>query len=566
MASSNSLTDDELRRIINDPAFLQSDEESTADVDEFILSDHDSTSEVTSQSSCSEASDAEDTYFFGKKQCYKWSKEAPPTTRTRAHNLVIRLPGAINEAKEIDSTDILSAWELFITEDFLQIILTHTNVKIHDMSNKYRAPQPAFIKPLDIIELRAFLGLLYLSGIMKSNHENVIGLFAHDGTGRDVFRATMSVDRFLFILSCLRFDCAATRDARKADDRLAAIRELWELFIGSCHNYYTPGSNVTIDEMLVPFRGRCKFRMYMPKKPAKYGLKIMCLCDARTFYLCNAFVYTGKGTTQNTLSIPTQDVLKLITPIEGTNRNVTVDNWFMSLELCDQMKAKNLTVLGTLKLNKPQIPEEFKPNRKRQVESALFGHNEEKTICSYVPRKGRAVILLSSMHHDQKLSTQKNKPEMIIDYNVTKGGVDALDQMCANYSISRRTRRWPMAVFYAILNIVGINAAVLLQCTKTIDQIDDIKRRELLQRLGMGLVKPHIQRRDVRPLSRELRQVVIKLGGTPLASTSSEPEPVRKARCYMCPRNADKKTKIVCEKCSKHVCPDHRLSVCQNCL
>ncbi|XP_049942746.1 piggyBac transposable element-derived protein 4-like [Schistocerca serialis cubense] len=282
MASSKSLTDDELERIVNDPTFLQSDEETTAAEDEFILSDHDSTSEATSESSCEESDEeacirpSADKYFFGKKQCYKWSKEAPPTTRTRAHNIVCHLPGSKRKTKTIDSTDILSAWELFISEDLLQLILTNTNVKIHDMSNKYRAPKPAFIRPLDIDELRAFLGLLYLSGVMKSNHENV-GLFANDGTGRDVFRATMSVQRFLFILSCLRFDCAATRDARKADDRLAAIRDVRELFIDKCQKYYTPGAYVTIDEMLVPFRGRCKFRMYMPKKPAKYGLKVMCL-------------------------------------------------------------------------------------------------------------------------------------------------------------------------------------------------------------------------------------------------------------------------------------------------
>lgn len=254
--------------------------------------------------------------------------------------------------------------------------------------------------------------------------------------------------------------------------------------------------------------------------------------------------------------------------IEVTNRWRVGKNseWSCVFELCDQLEAKKLTVSGTLKQNKPQIPEEFKPNRRCPVESALFGHNEGKTICSYVPRKGRVVVLLSSMHHDQKISTQKRKPEMIIDYNATKGGVDALDQMCANYSLSRRTRRWPMYVFYAIWNIVGVNAAVLLQCTKQLDETNDLKRRELLQKLGMNLVKPHIQRRDVRPLSRELRDVVVKLGGTPLTSTSSEPEPMRKTRCYMCARNVDKKTKIVCEKCSKHVCPNHRFSVCQNCL
>lgn len=573
MASSKTLTDDELRRILEDPKFFESDEESDAESAAFIPSDHETTSEISSESENSETGNEnndvplDDRCFYGKKHCYKWSKEAPKITRTRAHNLVIRIPGNKNEAKNIGTSNILSAWQLFITEDFLQIILINTNIKINEKKNNYGTPHPSYIKPLDMIELRAFIGLLYLSGIMKSNHENVEGLFANNGTGRDIFRATMSVQRFLFILSCLRFDNAATREARKVNDKLAAIRELWELFINSCQKYYTPGQNVTIDEMLVPFRGRCSFRMYMPKKPAKYGLKIMCICDSRTFYLCNAFVYTGKDTErEKTLSIPTQDVLKLITPVEGTNRNITVDNWFMSIELCDQMKDKKLTVLGTLKQNKPQIPGEFKPNRKRLVKSALFGHNQDKTICSYVPRKNRAVLLLSTMHQDQRRTGENNIPDMILDYNNTKAGVDALDQLCANYSVSRRTRRWPMVIFYAILNITGVNARIILQCNKNIDSVDDTTRRNLLQNLGIALVQPHIERRDVRPLSRELREVVLKCGGTPLPSTSSESEPTRKARCYFCPRQADKKTKMVCEKCDKHICPTHRKSVCQNCL
>ncbi|KRY04854.1 hypothetical protein T01_11867 [Trichinella spiralis] len=36
---------------------------------------------------------------------------------------------------------------------------------------------------------------------------------------------------------------------------------------------YNPSENVTVDERLYPFKGRCQFRQYMPKKPAKYGIK-----------------------------------------------------------------------------------------------------------------------------------------------------------------------------------------------------------------------------------------------------------------------------------------------------
>lgn len=41
------------------------------------------------------------------------------------------------------------------------------------------------------------------------------------------------------------------------------------------------------------FRGRVLFLMYMPNKPAKFGIKIWCLADVETMYLYNAKVYLG---------------------------------------------------------------------------------------------------------------------------------------------------------------------------------------------------------------------------------------------------------------------------------
>lgn len=48
----------------------------------------------------------------------------------------------------------------------------------------------------------------------------------------------------------------------------------------------------------------------------------------------------------------------------------------------------------------------------------------------------------STMHHSNTIG-KTNKPEIIEFYNETKSGVDALDQKC----VTRRTRRWPMAIF-----------------------------------------------------------------------------------------------------------------------
>ncbi|CAK1582588.1 unnamed protein product [Parnassius mnemosyne] len=111
--------------------------------------------------------------------------------------------------------------------------------------------------------------------------------------------------------------------------------------------------------MLVAFRGRCSFKMYMPKKPNKYGLKIMCMTDAKNGYLVDAYIYLGKDSDSQGLPIeyqrlnkPTQAVLRLVASIEGTHRNVTTDNWFTSVELMNILMQKQLTLVGTLKIIK----------------------------------------------------------------------------------------------------------------------------------------------------------------------------------------------------------------------
>lgn len=83
----------------------------------------------------------------------------------------------------------------------------------------------------------------------------------------------MGRNRFQRILQYLRFDDKSTRTARREKDKLAAIRDLWEILNNNLLKYYLPGLNLTVDEQLVPFRDRVVFKQYLPSKPDKYGLK-----------------------------------------------------------------------------------------------------------------------------------------------------------------------------------------------------------------------------------------------------------------------------------------------------
>lgn len=102
----------------------------------------------------------------------------------------------------------------------------------------------------------------------------------------------------------------------------------------------------------------------------------------------------------------------------------------------------------------------MKPSKSREKHSSEFGFSGNMTMVSYVPKKGKVVVLLSTMHDDRAVddNSVKKKPEVIQYYNKTKSGVDTMDQMVRTYTCKRRTRRWPMVLWHNVLDVATLNA------------------------------------------------------------------------------------------------------------
>lgn len=90
--------------------------------------------------------------------------------------------------------------------------------------------------------------LLYYAGVLRACKLNVKDLWCTDGTGINLFIATMSMKRFSFLSRCVRFDDLHTRAERRKYDKLAAIREISDLFRKNVQENYITGSYATIDE------------------------------------------------------------------------------------------------------------------------------------------------------------------------------------------------------------------------------------------------------------------------------------------------------------------------------
>lgn len=509
---------------------------------------------------------------------YVWHTrpQVAATTRTPARNLLPSFtPGPTQTASQ--SKTPVECFKLFVTDALVDMIVQFTNQKIEVVARQYQR-QTATVQPTNAAEIRALIGILVFSGYRKDNHLNTKELWCKVA-GATFYKAAMSEARFNFLLFCLRFDDVTTREERRTTDKFAPIRDVWDTFMTHCEENYTPHENLTVDEQLLAFRGKCPFRMYIQNKPAKYGIKIVMVNDVASKYMLKGIPYLGKhGTTPRLgLQLGHQFTKDLTQAYRNTNRNITTDNWFTSVPLLQDMLSQGMTLVGTVRANKREIPECIRKKDARTPGSSAFLYTKDMTLVSHLPKTKAAkknVLLLSSMHTQGNVNPVSGKPEIVEYYNETKGGVDTFDQMCATYSCSRKTNRWPMCVFYGILNMSVINSWIIYSSNNNDTDRAIRNQRKYMHDLALELIKPSAYERMMTPTQHRLVKNAIRqvcsisiphgaaLSTAPSAAEQKQPP----KRCRKCDTKADKKTRFRCYVCQDHVCMNHYIPICYDCV
>ena len=105
-------------------------------------------------------------------------------------------------------------------------------------------------------------------------------------------------------------------------------------------------------------------------------------------YAFNAKIYVGrqpgsapeKNLGQNVVVHPTA-------PLQDSGRNVSTNNFFTSVPVARTLLQHQLTVVGTMRKCKREIPECMKTAKYRQTKTSVFGFNNEMTKVAMFPKK-----------------------------------------------------------------------------------------------------------------------------------------------------------------------------------
>lgn len=221
-------------------------------------------------------------------------------------------------------------------------------------------------------------------------------------------------------------------------------------------------------------------------------------------------------------------------------------------------------------MKKKYLPPQLVNTRALPVNSSLFAFGEKSMLCSYIPKKCRNVILISSMDDSDDIdeTSSANKPTLLVYYNQTKGSVDVVDRLKSDYSVARISSRWPVRVFFTMLDVGILNSQIIFKLNTN----TSMHRKTFQKTLALNLTRNHMITRaaNVCNTQRLKQEIRLFLGMPAVDVPDAHPsDPASKKKCGYCPSRKNGFTQHHCVDCQVPVCGEHtatRMFRCHQCL
>jgi len=413
-----------------------------------------------------------------------WEKR---TKDREIHNFAER----VGPTRVLDgSVQAIDYFKLFYSDVVLETIVGFTNLNAE--TKRAKGDKGAWTN-VTAEEIMAFYGILILMDTMKFDRDELYWSRneKHWLLGSKIGEV-MSRDRYVQIKRYLHFsDDRCARDL--ANDKLHKVRFL----LDHCRTFqaeYVPHKQITVDEAMIPFKGRLGMKQYMKDKPVKFGIKVWVLADAVTAYCYNFDVYIGKNAenVNKSLGLSTKVVIALTKPLEMKGYEVYTDNFYTSPQLADYLYGRKTYLCGTIRTNRKGYPRALVPTNAaaRRLERGASDWLMCGPLLASCWKDKRMVYYLSSCHEpeDETLTTERrNKDGTAIQIPCTPtvqayaqfmAGVDKLDQN-TRLNKEKKTMRWYRRIEVKLRECAIYNA-FLIEGT-VIDQNPPHKRaRDLL--------------------------------------------------------------------------------------
>jgi len=360
-------------------------------------------------------------------------------------------------------------FENFFDNNIIRIITEESNSYLQSyLSNKskngeiIRKEEKIYIDKITNENIRKYIGLIYLMGIIELPHERMY--WSNDTLyHNNLFPTVMSGNLFRFLNKFLHFPKNDFKNENNRFDKLYKIQPFIDVLREKWRKNKPLLDIVTIDETMIKWTGRLSIKQYIPLKPVKYGIKVFSIADALTGYVIDWEVYKGKDSDTNSI------IKSLINNNNIRECHVFSDSFFMNVEFIEFMKLNGNYVTGTVKKNKYGFPKVDALVVKKKDKPIFFEKNEIIYSTFYDKRVVRIAStfysssIMKKIKYNKKTKRQEEiyQPLMVSEYNKFARGVDRNNQLVSYYCIEKKSKKWYKKIFYYALELTLINSFIV---------------------------------------------------------------------------------------------------------
>ena len=257
------------------------------------------------------------------------------------------------------------------------------------------------------------------------------------------------------------------------EDKFYKMRKFTNVMKTKFQNNWNISSRITIDEMMIKFKGLSNVKQYLPLKPTKWGYKLWCFTDAETDYLFNFKFYSGKDKLR-ILSLGEHVVLQLTNDLNLEHKHLYFDNLFTGFNLLKLLAQKKIAASGTINPNRKNFPLTLK--EKERLDRGEFrcitcGYivvtkwQDNKPVffaTNYICPAETTIFRWNKGSNENKEFKCQN---CVKKYQKYMKGVDLLDQRIGTYDLNRKSKRNWIRIFHKFIQISLYNS-FLCYCEK----------------------------------------------------------------------------------------------------
>lgn len=492
------------------------------------------------------------------------------TDEMMAHHIIPEIPPRPKNTFSKTSKEI-DFFSVIMDDDTIAHIVKHTNLYAsQDHRHESDSSKPRKIRnwvDTSQEEIRAFFGMLIIMGIHQLPH--LCNYWSSDPIlGVESVSKIMSLKRFKKLVEALHLNdnLEAKPKGMSGYDKLHKVRPLVKSLNENCSKTYHHSNRLSVDESMIPFKGRSGLKQYMPLKPVKRGYKVWCLADSLTGFVLKFDIYSGKTDTSDDLGLGERVVLNLCSGLADSQAIVAFDNFFTSYKLMVMLLQNGIYSIGTVRVNRKGLPDMLKMNDKLQRGEFMFSVKGPVAAVKWQDSKPVTVLSTATSPKDTTSVTRKNKngtktivscPTAIQMYNALMGGVDLFDQLRERYAVGRRSLKWWHRIFYFLLDLAVVNSFIMMKRVK-----GDLDQMSFRIRLARQLISGYTskKRRGRPPLFIGKKKGSIGVPHEVRTVNVGEHLPkknIKYRRCRLCStRKEEKRTRVECTHCKVALCLD----------